>query len=101
MAVGGPAVPSSSERHPGEMQRVRMLMIRASREVRALLSGWCPRGLSLSADLLAGAKGVAALIRVTEGNFRLRERLLSQVGRILAIKGLEVMTREVLVIGAA
>ena len=77
-------------------------------EVRVLLSGWRPPGISLPQDLLADAEGVAALIRVTGGNFRLLERLLSQVGRILAINGLEVMTREVveaarevLVIGAA
>jgi hypothetical protein len=62
----------------------------------------------LPEDLLADAEGVAALIRVTGGNFRLLDRLLSQVGRTLALDGLEVMTRavveaarEVLVIGAA
>jgi len=77
-------------------------------EVRVLLSGWRPPGISLPENLLADAEGVAALIRVTGGNFRLLDRLLSQVGRILAINGLEVMTREVveaarevLVIGAA
>jgi hypothetical protein len=59
------------------------------------LSGGHPRGLSLPANLLAGAAGVAALIRVTEGDFRLLDRLVSQVGRVVAINGLEVMTRAV------
>jgi hypothetical protein len=45
-------------------------------EVRALLSGWRPRELSLPTDLLVGAAGVAALIRVTEGDFRLLDRLV-------------------------
>jgi hypothetical protein len=40
-------------------------------------------------------KGVAAIIRVTGGNFRLRDRLLTQVGRILELNGLKVVTREV------
>jgi hypothetical protein len=55
-----------------------------------------------------GVEGVAALIRVTGGNFRLLHRLLAQVGRILEINGLGVVireaveaSREVPVIGAA
>ncbi len=77
-------------------------------EVRALLGRWRPPGVSLPENLLADDDGVAALIRVTGGNFRLLDRLLSQVGRILEINGLEAVTREVveaarevLVIGAS
>jgi hypothetical protein len=51
---------------------------------------------------------VATIILVTGGNFRLLERLLTQVARILALNGLGTVTRdvveaapEVLVIGTA
>ena len=77
-------------------------------EVRSLLTSWRPVGVPLPENLLADDEGVAALIRVTGGNFRLMHRLLAQVGRILEINGLGVVTREAveaareaLVIGAA
>ncbi len=77
-------------------------------EVRALLGHWRPPGVRLPEDLRSDVEGIAALVRVTGGNFRLLDRLLSQVGRILELNGLSAVTREaveaareVLVIGAA
>ena len=110
--VGMPGLERWMTRYPQLYSRIGFVhAFRAltAEEVRELLGQrWRPPGVSLPEDLLRDVEGVAALIRVTGGNFRLLHRLLAQVGRILEINGLGVVTREVveaarevLVIGAA
>ena len=76
-------------------------------QVRELLSRhWTPPGVALPNVEPLGEEAVAAIIRVTGGNFRLLYRLLTQMERILAINKLASVTpavveaaRESLVIG--
>jgi len=58
--------------------------------------------------LLADEAALAAILRITEGNFRLLHRLLTQIARVLRINNLPQITpavvevaRESLVIGTA
>ncbi len=68
---------------------------------------WTQLGLTLQLTETADAEAFAAIVRTTSGNFRLLERLFTQIERLLAINNLQVMTtavveaaRESLVIGA-
>ena len=67
--------------------------------------GWIPSGVNLPAQPWA-AEATAAIIRITVGNFRLLNRPLTQMERILEINELHEVTkaivkaaRETLVIG--
>jgi DNA transposition AAA+ family ATPase len=77
-------------------------------EVRHLLQeNWLPAGVTLPAHSLSDTEALAAIIRVTGGNFRLLHRLLTQIARLVDINNLASVTKEVveaaretLVIGA-
>jgi len=71
-----------------------------------LLRGWQPPGVALPSDGLSDEAGLAAILRITDGNFRLLSRLLTQIARILIINNLRQVTpavvevaRDSLVIG--
>jgi DNA transposition AAA+ family ATPase len=68
----------------------------AAEEVTFILTRqWEQLGLRLSPDNFTDAETLAAVIRITGGNFRLLHRLLTQVERILAINELRTVTKEV------
>jgi Mu transposase, C-terminal len=61
-------------------------------EMRRLLTkGWTPLGVSLPA---LDSEAVTSVIRITGGNFRLFERLLTQIERIAEINNLTRVSKE-------
>jgi hypothetical protein len=56
---------------------------------------WQTLGLTLSASDFTDAEAVAAVARITGGNFRLIHRLFAQIRRVLEINELRTVTREV------
>jgi DNA transposition AAA+ family ATPase len=64
-------------------------------EMQALLSEhWAPSGVQLPRDPMT-TDVIAAIIRMTAGNFRLLNRLLAQIERVLDVNGLATITTEV------
>ena len=69
---------------------------------------WLPCGVTLPEDGIADEEALAAIIRMTGGNFRLLHRLITQIARLVEINTLHAVTcqvveaaRESLVIGTA
>ena len=56
---------------------------------------WVPPGVSLPHEGLNDEDVLAAIIRITGGNFRLLHRLLTQIARLVEINALSRVTREV------
>jgi DNA transposition AAA+ family ATPase len=56
---------------------------------------WQRLGLALSPEDFTDAEAIAAVIRITSGNFRLVQRLFSQIERVLQINELRTITKEV------
>ena len=74
------------EFHPLSLEEARFI----------LQQRWQQWGLELQADDFTDMEVVTAILRITEGNFRLIHRLLSQVERILQINELRTVTKEVI-----
>jgi DNA transposition AAA+ family ATPase len=56
---------------------------------------WQRLGLTLTPDDFTDAEAIAAVIQITSGNFRLVQRLFSQIERVLQINELRTITKEV------
>ena len=67
---------------------------RGSIALRLLEHRWTPPGVHLPA-LPLDQETVAAIIRITGGNFRLLNRLLTQMERILEVNSLREVTKAV------
>ena len=109
--IGMPGIEKRLARYPqfysriGFVHEFRPLGAGAIRQL--LEQGWVPPGVSLPKQPW-DQETAAAIIRMTGGNFRLLNRLLTQMGRILEINALQEVTkavveaaRESLVIGEA
>lgn len=60
-----------------------------------LQAKWNEMGRTFTSGDFTDEEAVTAVIRVTGGNFRLLNRLLAQVERILQINEMQTITREV------
>ncbi len=109
--IGMPGLEKRLARYPQFYSRIGFVhefrRLTANETRRLLDQRWTPPGVTLP-NWKLDAETVAAIIRITGGNFRLLNRLLTQIERILEINELTVVTkvaveaaRESLVIGQA
>jgi hypothetical protein len=97
--IGMPGLEKRLSRYPQFYSRVGFVHAfrpLSAAQVRALLQQkWVPSGVTLPEEGVADENALAAIIRVTGGNFRLLQRLLTQVARIMEINALQRVTSEV------
>src|SRR5581483_11807739 len=97
--IGMPGLEKRLARYPQLYSRVGFVHeFRAlgDEELRFMLAHhWQRLGLALDPNDFTDAEALAAIARITGGNFRLLERLFGQIERVLAINALRTVTREV------
>jgi DNA transposition AAA+ family ATPase len=109
--IGMPGIEKRVARYPQFFSRIGFVhefRALSDADIQVLLEQrWAPAGINLP-DASPNPEVIAAIIRLTRGNFRLLVRLLTQMERILAINRLQTLSvdvvetaRENLVIGQA
>ena len=109
--VGMPGIEKRLSRYPQLYSRVGFAHhyrpLQGDELAFVLTRHWRRLGLALDDADFTDAQAIASIARITGGNFRLLHRLFIQIGRILKINGLSVITddvveaaRSTLVIGA-
>ncbi len=97
--IGMPGLEKRLARYPQLYSRVGFVhefrTLKQEETIQLLREQWRPRGMSASQDVWASDDGIAAIVRVTGGNFRLLDRLLAQIERVLRINKLDKVTGEV------
>ncbi|MFP5379966.1 MAG: ATP-binding protein, partial [Vicinamibacteria bacterium] len=82
-------------RTPKELHRAYSLESALDELTFVLEHHWNAIGLTLSASDFTDAEAIAAVARITGGNFRLVQRLFAQITRILEINAITTISREV------
>lgn len=97
--VGMPGIEKRLSRYPQLYSRVGFVhhfKPLSSEEMHFVLERrWQQLGLTFDLDDFTDAEATAAIIRITGGNFRLIQRLLSQVERVMRITEPHYVTKEV------
>lgn len=97
--IGMPGIEKRLARYPQLYSRVGFVhhfKTLSSEEVRFILDRkWQKLNRHLNLEDFTDAEAVGAIIRVTGGNFRLLQRLLTQIERIMEINELSTVTKEV------
>jgi DNA transposition AAA+ family ATPase len=111
MLIGMPGIDKRLARYPQLYSRVGFAHhyrpLQGDELTFVLTRHWRKLGLSLDSADFTDTQAIAAISRITNGNFRLLHRLFVQIERILLINELHVITEDVveaarstLVIGA-
>ncbi len=97
--IGMPGIEKRLARYPQLYSRVGFVhqyRTLSPEEMRFILvHKWEQLGLALNPDDFTDAAAIAAIARTTGGNFRLIQRLFTQIERILQINDLKLITKEV------
>ncbi len=97
--IGMPGIEKRLARYPQLYSRIGFVheyrSLSADELAFVLQRHWATVGLKLSADDFTDTEAIAAVHRITSGNFRLVQRLFAQITRVLEINGLSVISREV------
>jgi DNA transposition AAA+ family ATPase len=98
--IGMPGIEKRLARYPQLYSRIGFVheyrTLSAAELTFVLQHHWAELGLTLSASDFTDAEALAAVARITGGNFRLVQRLFAQARRIMEINKLNTITREVI-----